>query len=43
VPGTKRIVSIDEILEALSDLDHHPRHPPGGKTQRLRSVERSAA
>jgi hypothetical protein len=43
VPGTKRVVSIDDILEALSSLDHHPRHPPGGKTQRLRSVERAAA
>jgi hypothetical protein len=43
VPGTKRVVSIDEILEALSGLDHHPRHPPGGKKQRLRSVERAAA
>lgn len=43
VPGTTRIVSIDDILEALSSLDPHPRHPPGGKTQRLRSVERAAA
>jgi hypothetical protein len=43
VPGTKRVVSIDDILEALSSLDHLPRHPPGGKTQRLRSVERAAA
>jgi hypothetical protein len=42
-PGTRRAVSIDEILEALSDLDHHPRHPPGGKLQRLQSVERAAA
>jgi hypothetical protein len=42
VPGTKSVVSIDDILEALSSLDH-PRHPPGGKTQRLRSVQRAAA
>jgi hypothetical protein len=43
VPGTKKIVSIDDILEVLSSLDHHPRHPPGGKKQRLKSVERMAA
>ena len=43
IPGTKNVVSIDDILEALSSLDHHPRHPPGGKKQRLRSVERVAA
>jgi hypothetical protein len=43
VPGTGKIVSIDDILEALSSLDHHPRHPPGGKKQRLKSVERMAA
>lgn len=43
VPGTRKIVSIDDILEALSSLDHDPRHPPGGTKQRLRSVERLAA
>jgi hypothetical protein len=43
VPGTRKIVSIDDILEALSGLDHDPRHPPGGKKQRLKSVERMAA
>jgi hypothetical protein len=43
VPGSGKIVSIDDILEALSSLDHHPRHPPGGKKQRLKSVERIAA
>ena len=43
IPGTRKTVSIDDILEALASLDHHPRHPPGGKTQRLRSAERIAA
>jgi hypothetical protein len=39
----KAPVSIDEILEALCALDEGPRHPPGGKPMRLRSVERRAA
>ena len=43
VPGTRRIVSIDEILEALSSLDHRPPNPPGGKPMRLRSADRTAA
>lgn len=43
VPGTRRVVSIDEILEALSSLDHRPPNPPGGKPMRLRSAERTAA
>jgi hypothetical protein len=43
VPGTRTVVSIDDILEALSSLDRGPRHPPGGKTQRLKSVDRAAA
>jgi hypothetical protein len=30
VPGTKEVVAIDDILEALSSLDHSPHHPPGG-------------
>ena len=41
--GLKGPVTIDEILEALCALDEGPRHPPGGKPMRLRSVERSAA
>jgi hypothetical protein len=41
--GLKNPVSIDEILEALQALDGGPRHPPGGKPQRLRSVDRIAA
>jgi hypothetical protein len=43
MPGARTVVSIDHILEALSSLDRGPRHPPGGKTQRLKSVERAAA
>jgi hypothetical protein len=39
----KAPVTIDEILEALCALDGGPRHPPGGKPMRLRSVERRAA
>ena len=39
----KRPVSIDEILEALCELDGGPRNPPGGKPYRLRSTERAIA
>jgi hypothetical protein len=41
--GLKAPITIDEILEALCALDGGPRHPPGGKPMRRRSVERSAA
>jgi hypothetical protein len=41
--GLKAPVTIDEILEALCALDEGPRHPPGGRTIRLRSVQRAAA
>jgi hypothetical protein len=41
--GLKAPVPIDDILEALCALDDDPRHPPGGKPMRLRSVERRAA
>jgi len=40
IPGTRKMISIDEILEALSSLDHSPRNPPGGKSVRLRSADR---
>jgi hypothetical protein len=40
--GAGTVVSIDDILEALSSLDRRPRHPPGGKTQRLTSIARAA-
>jgi hypothetical protein len=42
IPG-KKPVSIDEILEALTSLDHSPRTPPGGKPARLKSVYRTQA
>jgi hypothetical protein len=42
--GLKAPVSIDDILDALCALDGNgPRHPPGGKPMRLRSIERQAA
>jgi len=41
--GLKKPVSIDEILEALCELDGGPRNPPGGKPCRLRSAERALA
>ena len=42
--GLKAPIHIDEILKALCALDGSgPRHPPGGKPMRLRSVERRAA
>lgn len=40
--GLKGPVTIDEILEALCELDGGPR-PPGGKPIRLRSAERCLA
>lgn len=41
--GLKAPVSIDEVLEALCELDGGPRHPPGGKPKRLRSTSRALA
>ena len=41
--GLKRPVLIDEILDALCELDGGPRNPPGGKPYRLRSTERAVA
>ncbi len=42
IPGAKSVVPIDDILEALSSLDHSPRTPPGGKPARLKSTDRIA-
>ena len=39
IPGQRQPVSIDDILEALSELDNGPR-PPGGKLARRRSISR---
>ena len=41
--GLRTPVTIDEILDALCELDGGPRNPPGGKPCRLRSVERALA
>jgi hypothetical protein len=41
--GLKAPVTIDEILDALRELDGDPRQPPGGKPMRLRSTQRCAA
>ncbi|MBR0915421.1 hypothetical protein [Bradyrhizobium japonicum] len=41
--GLKAPVTIDEILNALCALDGGPRHPPGGKPMRGRSIERCTA
>ena len=41
IPGQQQPVTIDEILEALSGLDHRPRPP--GKPVRRRSVSRIPA
>ncbi|MEH2487961.1 hypothetical protein [Bradyrhizobium sp. AZCC 2230] len=41
LPGANSIVTIDEILEALCTLDHHPKGPPGGKPVRTRSASRT--
>jgi len=41
--GARRIVTVDEVLEALSMLDRKPPGPPGGKPARLKSVSRVAA
>ena len=38
-----RPVTIDEILDALCELDGGPREPPGGKPFRMRPVDRIAA
>jgi hypothetical protein len=41
--GLKAPVTIDAILEALCGLDGDPRHPPGGKPNRLYSTSRALA
>jgi hypothetical protein len=41
--GLKAPVTIDEILEALRELDGGPRNPPGGKPFRFHTTERALA
>jgi hypothetical protein len=38
--GSRQVVTIDEVLEALSALDHRPKEPPGGKPARMKSAAR---
>jgi hypothetical protein len=40
LPGAHGLVTIDEVLEALSALDYRPKGPPGGKTFRRKSASR---
>jgi hypothetical protein len=40
IPGSRRLVTIDEVLEALSALDPKPKGPPGGKPARIKSIAR---
>lgn len=40
VPGSHRLVTIDDVLEALSALDQGPKEPPGGKPARTKSAAR---
>lgn len=40
IPGSRRLVTIDEVLEALSALDPTPKGPPGGKPARVKSAAR---
>jgi hypothetical protein len=41
--GLKAPVTIDEILEALCELDGGPRNPPGGRPNRRYSTSRVLA
>jgi hypothetical protein len=40
LPGSHRMVTIDEVLDALSALDAGPKGPPGGKPARTKSTSR---
>ena len=40
LPGSRRLVTIDDVLEALSALDYHPKGPPDGKPVRVKSAAR---
>jgi hypothetical protein len=43
IPGSRRIVTVNEVLEALTALDGGPpRNPPGGRPNRLKSISRIA-
>jgi hypothetical protein len=40
LPGSQRVITIDEVLDALSSLDPWPKGPPGGKPARRKSTAR---
>jgi hypothetical protein len=40
LPGSHRLVTIDDVLEALSALDRGPEDSPGGKPARMKSTAR---
>jgi hypothetical protein len=40
LPGSRSMVTIDEVLEALAALDQGPKNPPGGKPARTKSAAR---
>ena len=43
IPGSRRVVTVDEVLAALAALDGNPpRDPPGGRPNRLKSISRIA-
>jgi hypothetical protein len=40
IPGSRRLVRVEEVLGALSALDTTPKGPPGGKAARIKSTAR---
>ncbi len=40
LPWSRHLVTIDEVFESLSALDHNPKGPPGGKPKRMKSATR---
>jgi hypothetical protein len=40
LPWSRHPVTIDDVFEALSALDHNPKGPPGGKPMRTKSAAR---
>src|ERR1700730_9755828 len=42
IPGTKNVVSIDDIVKPFPSVNPPPRTPPGGKPARLKSTDRVA-
>jgi hypothetical protein len=43
IPGSRCLVTVDEVLQALAALaGDSPRNPPGGRPNRLKSISRIA-